>query len=185
MLSFDSDHCVVGKIDYQPPPEFKKHNIKRITVETRKEEPVKEELDRRLQRVTVAAKRDIPIERVWREAKEYLLQISEEVVGVKWTGGTKEKRTPYQSEEVKQAVAEENKVLREWLRKCTEESRQNNVILRNVTKTAIEQYKKNVWKKSDDLQEDLEDSRKPLHSLAKSYQKGHKLWKWQMQIDRP
>ncbi len=127
-LSLDSDHCVVlGKINYQPPPEFKKHKRKRIAVETLKAETVKEELDRRLRRVTIAVSRDIVIERIWREAKEDLLQISEEVVGVKWIGDTKKKRTPYWSEEVKQAVTVKNKGFREWLKTRTEESRQNYV----------------------------------------------------------
>lgn len=53
-LFLDSDdRVVVGKMNYQPPPEFKKHKMKRITVETLKNETVKEELARRLQRIPV------------------------------------------------------------------------------------------------------------------------------------
>ncbi|XP_076029115.1 uncharacterized protein LOC143017963 [Oratosquilla oratoria] len=145
-LSLDSDHrVVVCKINHQPPPILKRPCKQRIKVERLQEEAVKRDLEARLSNIQLP-ERETTLETMWQEVKGDLLKIAEEVVGVKWIGGTKKKRSAYWTEEVREAVANKNRAFRHWLKVRTEESRQRYVNLRNTAKTVQNRARDNVWR---------------------------------------
>ena len=172
-LSLDSDHrVVVCKINHQPPPILKRPCKQRIKVERLQEEAVKRDLEARLSNIQLP-ERETTLETMWQEIKGDLLKIAEEVVGVKWIGGTKKKRSAYWTEEVREAVANKNRAFRRWLKVRTEESRQRYVNLRNTDKTIQNRARDNAWRNiGEDLEKDVEVTRKLLFSMAKSYRKG-------------
>ncbi|XP_076058238.1 uncharacterized protein LOC143035269 [Oratosquilla oratoria] len=106
-LSLDSDHrAVVAKVNITIPPHCRRLKRKRIEVEKLKDQRVREELEDKLAEITITGE---TIEQQWKIAQSQINNIAEEVVGVKWTGGCKKKRTAYWNEEVQEAVREKNK----------------------------------------------------------------------------
>ncbi|XP_076031072.1 uncharacterized protein LOC143019318 [Oratosquilla oratoria] len=96
-LSLDSDHrAVVAKVNIIIPPHCRGLKRKRIKVEKLKDQRVREELEDKLAEITTTGE---TIEQQWKIALSQINNIAEEVVGVKWTGGCKKKRTAYWNEE--------------------------------------------------------------------------------------
>jgi len=57
------------------------------------------------------------VEQEWDGFKQKVTEISKKVLGVKHTGGTHKKQTPYWTTKLKNTVLEKNKAFRKWL-KC-------------------------------------------------------------------
>ncbi|XP_076039470.1 uncharacterized protein LOC143024543 [Oratosquilla oratoria] len=171
-LSLDSDHrAVVAKVNITIPPHCRRLKRKRIEVEKLKYQRVREELDDKLAEITITGE---TIEQQWKIAQSQINNIAEEVVGVKWTGGCKKKRTAYWNEEVQEAVREKNKYYRLWIKRRTEEARQQYVRKRNAAKSIKRKAQKDSWEQlGQDLEQDLQNSKKLLYSIAKSYRKGN------------
>ncbi|XP_076054494.1 uncharacterized protein LOC143033186 [Oratosquilla oratoria] len=96
-LSLDSDHrAVVPKVNITIPHKCRRLKRKRIEIKNLKDQRVREELEDKLVEITITGE---TIEQQWKIAQSQINNIAEEVVGVKWTGGCKKKRTAYWNEE--------------------------------------------------------------------------------------
>ncbi|XP_076047358.1 uncharacterized protein LOC143028886 [Oratosquilla oratoria] len=116
-LSLDSDYqAAVAKVNITIPPQCRRLKSKKIEIENLKDQRVREKLEDKLAEITITGK---TIEQQWKIAQSQINTIAKEVVGVKWAGGCKKKRTAYWNEEVQEAVREKNKYYRLWIKRRT------------------------------------------------------------------
>ena len=90
------------------------------------------------------------------------------------TGGTKKKRTPFWTPELKAAVKEKNQAFRLWMKHRTKDSREEYVKLGNHVNCLRHTVKEECWVKLGKDLEDLQGNKKLLYNLAKSYRQGDK-----------
>ena len=174
-LSFDSDHravFIIINIGVQKPATAPKR--RRLKIEKLQEDALKNEMCVKVEEIMPTELSTLQsVEEEWNTFHTEVLNIARSTIGEKWVGGTKKKQTPYWTEEVKEAVKEKMNKFRVWMKRRTEETRQEYVQARNTAQNTIRRAKKESWNKlADDLANDCQGSKKLLYSLAKTYRKG-------------
>lgn len=168
--SMDSDHrLIIG--DFRSPQIKTQKTEKRkiIKVESLKNEDLKtayrENVTQKLQEVHRE-------QRNWNVLKSSIITSGEENLGHTFIGGTRKRHTPWWNEEVKEAVRNKNKKLRQWLKVRSPVTREEYVRARNSAETTKRNAKEEMWiRHGEALRQDLKKNKQMIFGLAKSYRK--------------
>ena len=175
-VSLDSDHrLVVAKLGIGKPKERAKKKQKRFKLERLKDEETKQTLQQliELRKPTELEIEEMSIEEQWDQIKETVYGAAEETVGIKIKYGTKKKNTAWWTDDVKVAVKEKTRSFRKWMKTRDIEDRQVYEDKRNNAEAIKRTAKEKMWIRiGQDLERDVEGTRKLLYSMAKNYRKG-------------
>ncbi len=176
-VSLDSDHrLVVAKLKIVKPKEKVKKKQKRFKLENLKDEEKKQALRQlvTLRKPTELELEEMNIEEQWNKFKNTVYGAAEETVGIKIKYGTKKKSTAWWTYDVKEAVKEKTRSFRKWMKTRNIEDREDYVDKRNSAEATKRAAKEDMWIKiGQDLERDVEGTRKLLYSMAKNYRKGN------------
>ena len=166
--SLDSDHRLVkGKLKIHIPEKPK--NITRKRVKTENIPDKMQEIQQAIHERAEDIKSD-NVEDYWQNMKKQIHDIQENIIGMKTIGKTKKKKTGWWTEEVKAEVNKKNELFKNWLKLRTPESRDAYVNQRKHVYYVKKHAKSNMWKKiGEDLENDLEGTRKLIYGMAKNY----------------
>lgn len=173
-VSADSDHrMVLSKINLMKPKLRARKRRKRLQIENLKKEDCVRQLKSRVAE-EMPRNEDADVEEQWTTFKGKITSIGEEVLGVKVICGTKRKNTAWWCEEVKVAVGRKMALFRRWMKTRRINDRQAYVEARGNVEVIKRRAKAEVWRKiGQDLEADLNGTRKLLYSMAKNYRKGN------------
>lgn len=172
--SCDSDHrLVIGKLRIAAPKTRARTMQKRLLVENLKNEECVEQLQQRItENVPEGATNSA--EEEWERYRRVVAEIAEEVIHSKRSCGTRKRRTPWWTEEVKTAVKEKTLAFRRWMRTRQVEDRNRYVEARNYAEAKKRSAKEESWQRiGRDLEQDMQGTRKLIYSLARGYRKGN------------
>ena len=166
--SLDSDHRLVkGKMKIHLPVKEKTSVRRRVKVENIKEaEP---EIQQSIRENADDIKSE-NIEEYWKNLRDHLQEIQENIIGMKNVGKTKKKKTGWWTDEVKLEVNKKQLLFRNWLKERTPESRESYVNQRKAVYYAKKKAKSDMWTSIGlDLQQDLKGTRKLIYSMSKNF----------------
>lgn len=168
--SMDSDHrLVIGDLKSLQIKTQKEEKRKIIKVENLKNEDLQRTYRDKVTEQLQEVHRE---DRDWDILKSCITTNGQEVLGHRFTGGTRKRHTPWWNEEVKEAIRNKNTKLRRWLKGRSPETREEYVRARNNAETVKRSAKKDVWiKRGEALQQDLKKNKKMIFGLAKAYRK--------------
>ncbi len=110
------------------------------------------------------------IEEYWKNLRDHLQEIQENIIGMKNVGKTKKKKTGWWTDEVKLEVDKKQLLFRKWLKERTPESRESYVNQRKAVYYAKKKAKSDMWTNIGlDLQQDLKGTRKLIYSMSKNF----------------
>jgi len=176
-VSADADHrLVIIKCTVRAPVPVVKPRRERLKVELLKNTDYLEEYHTRIQEAVQLETADTcTVEEEWANYQQKVSEIATDVLGKKVTGGTKKKRTPFWTSELKAAVKAKNHAFRLWMKSRTKDTREEYVKQRNLANCMRRAVKQECWEKlGKELEEDLQGNKKLLYNLAKSYRQGDK-----------
>ena len=174
-VSLDSDHrLIVAKMCVERRRLVTRIKRKRYKIENLKIEEKRNEFTTKVQEILDINNYEETqeIQEEWNLFSSKVKEVADEVVGVNYIGKTRKKRTPWWTEEVETAVKTKMKSFQKWMKTRTVEDREEYTRSRNMCEE-IKRSQTEAWKKiGEDLQQDLEGTRKLLYSIAKNYRKG-------------
>ena len=176
-VSMDGDHrMVVIKMKIDKPKKTKTEKKKRFMVENLNNSEVRESYKGKLtDNFNENKDRSNNIEHEWEKFREAVTKAAEESIGVKYTGGTKKKCTPWWNEDVKEAVKKKMRKFRLFMKHRTAESREAYIEARDQAENIKREAKRKTWVElGDKLEADYGGGRKILYSLAKRMRNGDK-----------
>ena len=166
--SLDSDHRLVkAKMKIHLPKKEKSMVRKRVKIENIKE--AEQEIQQSLRENAESIKSE-DVEEYWKNLRDHIQDIQENIIGMKNVGKTKKKKTGWWTEEVKAEVEKKKLLFRKWLKERTPESRETYVNQRKTVYYAKKKAKTDMWSKiGEDLEADLKGTRKLIYSMSKNY----------------
>lgn len=166
--SFDSDHRLVkAKMKIHLPKKEKTCVRKRVKIENIKD--TEQEIQQSIRENADNIKSD-DIEEYWKNLRDHLQNIQEDIIGMKNVGKTKKKKTGWWTEEVKTEVDKKKLLFRKWLKDRTPESRESYVNQRKTVYYTKKKAKTDMWTRiGQDLDNDLKGTRKLIYSMSKNF----------------
>ena len=173
-VSLDADHrLVLAKVRIRKPKENKRKGARRYKLGKLKDQEtvvkMKQNVQSKLQNNNDREEAD-DVENMWNKFKKSVSEAAQEVLGSKVPYRGKKKRTAWWGDEVREAVKFKMKQFRKFMKTRTVADRLEYVFARNEAERKKRKAKEDSWRKiGEDLEADLQGSRKLLYSLAKSY----------------
>ena len=166
--SLDSDHRLVkGKMKIHLPKKEKISVRKRVKTENIKE--AQAEIQQAIRENADAIKSN-DVEEYWKNLRDHVQDIQENIIGMKNVGRTKKKKTGWWTEEVKVEVDKKKLLFRKWLKERTPDSRESYEHQRKTVYYTKKKAKADMWTSiGKDLENDLKGTRKLIYSMSKNY----------------
>ena len=173
-VSLDSDHrLVVAKMSIKKPNTPKKLVRERIMVERLSIPEIARQYREKVSDAVPEENEETEsIEHEWEKMKHKITEIAKEIIEVKKISGGKKKKTVWWTADVKTAVKRKNKTFRKWMRRRNALNRTEYEEARNVAERVKRKAKKDTWEKlGEELEQDMEGTRKLIYSIAKNYRR--------------
>ena len=173
-VSLDADHrLVIARVRIKKPKAKRRTGMKRYKLTKLKEPEKKQRLKEMIQSKSEEATEEDSLEVLWMKFKTNITETADEVLGQKKPYQGKKKMTPWWSAEVKEAVKVKMKKFRKWMKTRTAEDRLEYTMARNVAERVKKEAKEACWRQiGEDLENDLQGTKKLLYSLARGYRGG-------------
>ena len=173
-ISLDSDHrLVLAKLSIKNPKRQRKVLKERFCLERLKEREVADEFRSKIRSLKPEENDDIEdIETEWENFKSKVTAGAREVVHTKKIGGGKKKKTIWWTDDVREAIKRKSILFRRWMRRRSEITREAYIEARNEAERIKREAKKQAWEKiGDELEQDMQGTRKLIYSIARNYRK--------------
>ena len=173
-VSFDSDHrLLLIKLKVTKPRITKSQTKERFILENIKNDECLRSYQSEISRARRIQQDTNDPDEKWRTFKNAILNAATNTVQKKRVKGRKKKQTPWWTPTLKSSVANKMRLFRKWMKTRRLEDHNNYKEACRETERVKAQAKTETWVRiGEDLEDDLQGTRKLIYSTAKNYRKG-------------